>query len=125
LKRLGAGLKGSENDYTILKNHSLFKDFDWTKLSEMKPPIFEIVGPKKKKTTLEGEKAEKLEAKKSNGDVEVKQVPSIIDKNITIILSGLVDKKCGWIFYKPRQLILNSKPRLMYYDPNTNQLRVY
>jgi len=32
-------------------------------------------------------------------------------------------KKCGWLFYKPRQLILNSKPKLVYYDPDTNQLK--
>ena len=41
-----------------------------------------------------------------------------------ILLTGLVMKKCGWIFYKPRQLILKDNHRLLYYDPQTNKLKV-
>lgn len=41
-----------------------------------------------------------------------------------ILLTGLVLKKCGWIFYKPRQLILKDNHRLLYYDPQTNKLKV-
>lgn len=120
-KRLGAGPKGSENDYEALKSHAFFKGIDFTKLHEMKPPVFEIQ-VKKKGNSVPGEKKkEEVEKIKIR---EFPKQPSIIDKDITITLSGLVEKKCGWIFYKPRQLILNSKPRLMYYDPNTNQLRV-
>ncbi len=45
--------------------------------------------------------------------------------NAKVILSGLVMKKCGWFFFKTRQLMLNSKPRLVYYDPETSQLKVF
>ncbi len=41
-----------------------------------------------------------------------------------ILLTGLVLKKCGWIFYKPRQLIIKDNHRLLYYDPQTNKLKV-
>jgi serine/threonine protein kinase len=120
--RLGAGPKGSDNDYEALKNHPFFKGVDFSKLHEIKPPVYEIQ-IKKKSSANTGSDKKKEEPEK----IKIKEfpkVPSIIDKDITITLSGLVEKKCGWIFYKPRQLILNSKPRLMYYDPNTNQLRV-
>jgi len=32
-------------------------------------------------------------------------------------------KKCGWLFYKPRQLILTAAPSLKYYDPETNKIK--
>ena len=54
-------------------------------------------------------------------DPKTVEFPS--DKAIRVILSGLVLKKTGWLFYRPRQLILNSKPRLVYYDPDSNQLK--
>lgn len=54
---------------------------------------------------------------------ESKTVEFPNDKAIRVILSGLVLKKTGWLFYRPRQLILNSKPRLVYYDPDSNQLK--
>jgi hypothetical protein len=41
-----------------------------------------------------------------------------------IIMTGLVMKKCGWVFYKPRQLILKDNYTLLYYDPQTNLLKV-
>lgn len=55
---------------------------------------------------------------------EQKPIDLVSEKSVRVILSGLVLKKCGWLFYKPRQLILNSKPKLVYYDPDTNQLKV-
>lgn len=38
----------------------------------------------------------------------------------TLLFKGTVLKKCGWIFYKPRLLILRSNHTLEYFDPNTN-----
>jgi 3-phosphoinositide dependent protein kinase-1 len=129
-QRLGAGPKGSENDYEALKSHPLFKGIDFTRLHEQKPPVNEVVSPhKKKKGSFREENTAASEPvkKESTAGAGVgggSNCPPIIDRNITITLSGLVEKKCGWVFYyKPRQLILNSKPRLMYYDPETNQLK--
>lgn len=42
-----------------------------------------------------------------------------------ILMTGLVMKKCGWVFYKPRQLILKDNKKLLYYDPQTNKLKVF
>ena len=123
-----------------MKAHPLFKGIDFATLAEQKAPISEIPSPHNKKGTtsfhVEPEVAHRKyklsddfsdRTKKPEPEVVVQspsKIPTIIDKNVTIVLSGLVDKKCGWLFFKPRQLILNSKPRLMYYDPETNQLRV-
>ena len=41
-----------------------------------------------------------------------------------VILTGLVQKRCGWVFYKPRQLVLTDILRLYYFDPQTNELKV-
>ena len=41
--RLGAGVKGSSNDYAALKAHKAFKGIKWEKLAESKPPIKETL----------------------------------------------------------------------------------
>ena len=50
---------------------------------------------------------------------------NLSSNQIRVILSGLVNKKCGWLFYKPRQLILTDVPKLVYYDPANNALKVF
>lgn len=41
-------------------------------------------------------------------------------------MTGLVDKKVGFLIHKARQLILYDEdpPRLTYYDPTTNAKKV-
>lgn len=109
-------------------------------MHKQKPPITDIPSPHKKKgttsfhvenggvaTTRKYKLSDDFSDRTKKNEEQPQNTPKIapiFDKNVTIVLSGLVDKKCGWVFYKHRQLILNSKPRLMYYDPETNQLRV-
>ena len=38
-KRLGAGKRGSQNDYRALKKHNFFRNFDWRSLNSAYPPI--------------------------------------------------------------------------------------
>ena len=39
------------------------------------------------------------------------------DEEEKFILTGLAEKKCGWLFYKERLLMLSADhPRLIYYD---------
>lgn len=37
-KRLGAGVEGSENDYSALKDHPLLDEFDYENVISSKPP---------------------------------------------------------------------------------------
>lgn len=46
------------------------------------------------------------------------------EKRCKIIKEGIVDKKCGWLFYYNRKFKLTSEPRLSYYNPKTNEYRV-
>jgi 3-phosphoinositide dependent protein kinase-1 len=41
-------------------------------------------------------------------------------------MSGLVDKKVGFLIYKARTLVLNDsdRPKLTYFDPSTNAKKV-
>lgn len=128
---------GSDNDYQTLKSSSLFKNVDFEKIFQEKPPVAEINSPHKRRTNVSpfqktpdygGLSQGKIH---SNSD-DLTQNENKNDKSFNfsadkdrVILSGLVLKKCGWFFFKPRQLILNSKPRLVYYDPDSNQLRVF
>ena len=43
-----------------------------------------------------------------------------------VIMSGLVDKKVGFLIYKSRLMVLNDGdlPNLTYFDPNTNVKKV-
>jgi serine/threonine protein kinase len=111
-KRLGAGAKGSENDFAALKKHKLFKSIKWEKLKDTKPPIAELM------SNLKKDEAEKKEGEKEEENDDKKE------KEIKIVLSGLVQKKNKWMFYQERQLVLNNKPQLVYFDPVTNKLRV-
>ena len=126
---------GSKNDYEALKGHSLFRGVQFSNLHEQIPPVIEIASPHKRKSydyesTSVGTSAsnnrkhfnsDDLSRSNSRGE---KTVDYTSDKGIRVIISGLVLKKCGWWFYRPRQLILNSKPKLVYYDPDSNQLKV-
>jgi len=120
LERLGAGPKGSSNDYAALKKHPLFEGIDFDSIHLMTPPAFDIQSPfRKKKTQKEGTP----EQKPAFDTVETpkQEIPEPEErKEIKLMLSGLVLKKCGWLFYKPRQLILTDAPKLVYYDPATN-----
>jgi 3-phosphoinositide dependent protein kinase-1 len=135
--RLGAGEKESGNGYDALKGHPLFKNIDFSTLNEQKPPVIEIASPHKKKsqdiqsTGNSNVGIGMQNNRKVNSEDLTKPSPAKtgqafnfqMENQVKPIISGLVLKKCGWLFYKPRQLILNNKPRLVYYDPDSNQLK--
>jgi len=122
LERLGAGPKGSSNDYSALKKHPLFEGIDFDSIHLITPPAFDIQSPfRKKKPQKEGNTEEKPEQALEFDETPKQEIPEPEErKEIKLMLSGLVLKKCGWLFYKPRQLILTDAPKLVYYDPATN-----
>lgn len=133
---------GSANDVTALKAHPLFTGIDFAKLHKAKAPMAEIVSPHRQRDQFAtfpspiedpiqklvpnrkhflSEDLQTLEEKTGKTPAPSTSTAEVKER---IILSGLVLKKCGWLFFRPRQLVLNSKPRLVYYDPETNQLKV-
>ena len=52
------------------------------------------------------------------------EIKEKVENKFETIKEGIVDKKCGWLFFYNRKLILTSQPRLSYYIPKTNQYRV-
>jgi len=115
-----------------LKGHPLYKNVDFSTLNEQKPPVIEIASPHKKKShDITGSAIHQPNRKVNSEDlskpspVKTSQAFNFQSENkVKNILSGLVQKKGGWFFYNTRQLILTTKPKLMYFDPNTSQLKV-
>lgn len=119
---------GSENDYSKLKAHPLFEGINWENLHSQQAPPLEVLSPHKRKKSSHSDEElflkKKLSASELYDKVENAPVEQLKKSSTYIILSGVVLKKCGWFFYKPRQLILNNKPQLLYYDPDTNIKKV-
>jgi len=118
-QRLGAGPKGSTNDYQALKSHPFLKGVNFAKLHIQKPPSGIKVTPTFEQSIHD--------FKFLSNDFENKSVyspPSLSNSTIPekVIMTDLVRKNLGWFFpmYKERQLIL-TQTKLAYYDPNTEQ----
>jgi 3-phosphoinositide dependent protein kinase-1 len=105
-ERLGSGNKGTPLDYAALKGHKFFEGIDFQKLAEMNPPIDEELIEKVKARRLKKEKRKK----------ELKAITYAIKQEIIL-------KRCGWLFYKKRKLVLTVESLLSYYDPNTGEHR--
>lgn len=98
-------------------------------MHSQRAPVYEVHSPHKKNRNSSAEEDSFPKKKMSANDLydKVEKLPleQPIKKNTpVIIISGLVLKKCGWFFYRARQLILNSKPSLLYFDPETNIKKV-
>lgn len=124
--RLGSGPEGSPLSFTALKEHEFFGNKNFDNISEYNPPVSpEILS----KLTQESQKS----FSEFDSTIDL-AVCSETDKNvlnaksnpeeIKTLKEGIVDKKCGWIFYYNRKLILTSETRLSYYLPKTNEYRV-
>lgn len=133
LKRLGSGPKG----YEMLKNHDFFKGIDFPKLHTIKPPIdpalqFKLQSERKRIVAPAGgldssDEDNPEDGVAENGNGDGKSPSSIKPREDVILKEGTVEKKCGWIFYRKRKLILTSRPRLSYHDPSNGayKVRVY
>jgi len=139
-QRLGSGPKGTDNDYKALKGHSFFRGVDFAHLHRERPPIIEIVSPYKLRNkemnfsdacaNLSNPTAPQQKTRKHFLSDDIQILPEESSKtqqqsqpNIQNELSEVVSKKCGWLFYCNRLLILNDKPCLTYHDPDTKELK--
>eukprot|EP00357_Protocruzia_adherens_P011800 CAMPEP_0115010450 /NCGR_PEP_ID=MMETSP0216-20121206/23326_1 /TAXON_ID=223996 /ORGANISM="Protocruzia adherens, Strain Boccale" /LENGTH=469 /DNA_ID=CAMNT_0002378673 /DNA_START=165 /DNA_END=1574 /DNA_ORIENTATION=- len=131
--RLGAGAPGTELDFEHLKKHPFFEEIDFNDLHEQEPPNLPVIlSPFKNLEDSSGsgdadDMVLRSESRSSSamfdddddGEREIRESEISDD----ILKSGLVQKKCGWFFYKERLLTLRSKPRLLYYDPEKKALK--
>jgi len=132
-KRLGSGPKGSALSYEMLKKHEFFKGIDFANLAKITPPIepeirFKLESERKSKEKIDpgmdspdeecnAEILDIVKTKEKTTELVCKKNP---DK---IIKEGVVYKKCGWIFYKKRKLVLTSRPRLAYYEVDNGEYK--
>jgi hypothetical protein len=139
------------NDFSALKAHPFFSEVDFSTLSTTPPPFFpSILSPFKPKDSVDfdnlnpyktdfssnnnfmdsPENAENGRLKKSSisaVNTQLQAESPLLSKKIDdgkVTYTGLVLKKCGWLFYKPRQVVVKDSGWLYYYDPETNMLKV-
>ena len=108
-----------------MKAHPFFAGIDWENLQKTEPPKHAIISPFKKETPESA-----FEFKVELGLVEP-GTTNVIGEKIKkensdehhthtgepkLIMSGVILKKCGWLFYKERKLELyDNPPKLKYY----------
>jgi 3-phosphoinositide dependent protein kinase-1 len=138
-KRLGSGPPGSVLSFEMLKKHGFFKEIDFATLASAHPKVDSAMA-----TTIRGSKKIPFESgyesptepttnPTDGGDDEDDDDPSPqimpatqqSTKGEKMIKEGVVDKKCGWLFFYNRKLVLTNAPRLSYYDPKTNKYKVF
>ena len=127
-KRLGSGPKDSELSYEALKHHEFFKGIDFENISKVKPSIepeiiFKLQSERKVSHDLGAESPEEDNGDENPGDGETQVPKPEVKRGDEVVREETVSKKCGWIFYKRRKLVLTTRPRLSYYDPNSKEYK--
>ena len=121
-RRLGGGETGTENDLAALKLHPFIRDFDIENILNVLVPFVDWPVVQKRGSDDDPDDEEDdddLEVKLLNmkgEEVKVSQASS----EPTILVSGILKKKCGW-FYKKRYLIVSDQPRIYYTDADNSQ----
>jgi hypothetical protein len=129
--RLGSGPLGSALGFDSLKRHEFFRGIDFAKAIKMKPPLDPALLAKlhiDKRKTISGFESptERDSSDSFDGEDERGEKPYMgpTTTNEKVLKEGIVDKKCGWLFYYNRKLVLTTLPRLSYYKPKKNEYKV-
>lgn len=126
-------LKGSPNDYAALKAHPYFEGIIFDTIFEQESVMLKWLASIKRASVEEipGEaiqdQFEKMKRVDQDGKTTIEDFVSeatSTDKDYKVLLTGQVDKKSPYLFYQLRQLVLTDEPKLKYYDPEKNQLKV-
>lgn len=137
------------NDFSALKSHPFFSGIDFPSLPLTSPPALPSVHTPFKfqnKDSLEFDNLNPYKNATSQNSLEIPKKLSEFGKSSIsgahtqlqvespllqrknddgkVIYTGLVLKKCGWLFYKPRQVVVKDSGWLYYYDPESNMLKV-
>ena len=124
-QRLGSGPAGSPLSYEELKKHKFFEGVNFNDITDVEINIDRKIIERlheEKKSAVDID--DDLESNGSGDDEEVKrpQTSRIPRSEMVpkIIKEGIIEKKCGWIFYKKRKVVLTTKPQILYYEPDKN-----
>lgn len=119
--RLGGGEKESDNDISALKAHPFISSFDIDNILHQQVPFSDWpVVEKVIDDEDDDDEDDDLEVKLLNMKGEEVKSPNSLNTGPTILVSGILKKKCGW-FYKKRYLIVSDQPRLYYTDADSTQ----
>ena len=131
---MGSGPDGSSLSFLALKQHKFFKGADFQKVLTTDPPldpdlIVKLRSEKKSFTGFDSPVEPKMELENSIMLTEeekrkISDTARYNNNEVRTIKEGIIDKKCGWLFYYNRKFILTSEPRLSYYDPKNNEYKV-
>ena len=134
-KRLGAGDLGSEYDILHLKNHPYFNGINWDNLHNLTPPFIENFSFEYKASNKNNAKNETIQNNNSiKSDYGVRMSMPLVNSNyyiksdnskgqVTILRKGYLSKKSPWLHYNKRKIVLDSTPKLIYIDPETNKIK--
>ena len=122
--RLGAGSPQSENSMAKLKAHIFFKGVDFENLHLMEPPIdYEnLTASTHSSSTLSA--ALDVTSDDSIRSEIIAITKSPVKVAYMVIKEGVIEKKCGWFFFKRRKVCLTSQPLISYYEADTNIFKV-
>ena len=116
--RLGAGAKGSDNDYVQLKSHPFFRDIDFVNIRQSKPPAMTSVKTLAAPILDWAPTAPSFEHHESIKGSWL----MFLRKKEKVVMSGYVVKRRKF-FKKRRMLLLTNVPRLLYIDTETETLK--
>ena len=133
-KRLGGGNIGSEYDILHLKNHPYFNNIDWDNLHNLNPPNIENYSFEYKAGNKSNAKNESIQDKNSiKSEHGIRMSMPLVNSNYniggenkgqtTILRKGYLSKKSPWLHYNKRKIVLDSTPKLIYIDPETNKIK--
>lgn len=130
MKRLGSGGKEGELGFSALKSHEFFKGIDFKNLYKQTPPIPKDILEKytkfKPNIIIEspiGSDEDSNEENTYDANEEPKTTTNC-KLQFKLLKEGILQKKCGWLFYRDRKLILTNQPRLSYYNVDKNEYKV-
>ena len=142
-KRLGAGPNNSEYSFQALKNHEFFKGINFENLHKQIPPVHKEMMERflmhKNLPSIESpvgseefsnedefsDKEKSLNGTISNFRDSIEEEKFEDDKNeFKLLKEGIIQKKCGWLFYRKRRMILTNQPLLSYYSAVTSEYKV-
>lgn len=123
-KRLGSGPKGSSLSYEALKQHKFFKGIKFDEILKVKPAIsaevlYKLRSDKKPMSDDFDSPDEEVSAEA----LEKPTKPKNPNEANIVMKEGIVLKKCGWVFYKRRNLKLTGRPRLSYYGADKGEYK--
>ena len=124
---MGSGPEGSPLGFDKLIDHKFFEEINFEELPNTEVPknykiIEKLYEENENSDDVDNFKSfdkKKFNTSKSSILCQASKTPKS-KTSFKVIKEGFLKKKCGWVFYKKRKLILTALPKISYYEPDTN-----